>query len=310
MHRFRKLDQYGFDHVIVTVFFVAAFAIICTALLVYGHAQSWSGELQLGLDRSLCLDNRGGSRASGNTIDQYNCNGGTAQKWSINEMSGYTDRFTLEDDQGTCADDWGDAVSSSTNLVYLKTYGCNSSDKAQQWEWEGSTLENVTSHGCINDPGDSKVSGKALIVYNCSGKPSNELWYEAAQGANTTIQTTSSGNTGTTTSTTPTPASSPTVTSFTDSSAGVSSGTYPYTYRVSWTSKNTTGCDIEVIGSAFYTNLNNRLNPSGSTISDGSSGTFGVYLEKDAPYTLDLTCRNEAGASTPVSLLSIVTPKS
>lgn len=306
MHRFRKLDQYGFDHVIGIVVFVAAFAIVGTALLVYSHAQSWSGELQLGLDRNLCLDNLGGSRASGNTIDQYSCNGSTAQKWTINEMSGYTDRFTLEDDQGTCADDWGDAVTSSTSRVYLKTYGCNSSNKAQQWEWEGSTLENVTSHGCINDPGDNKASGTPLIIYGCSGKPSNELWYEAAQGTNTTIKTTTSSVSSGGTST----ASSPTITSFTDTAKEVSTGaTYGNSYLVSWASENATGCNIEVIGNPFYTSLNGALNASGSTISDGPSGSIDVALESNSPYTLDLTCRNEAGASVSASR-SIVTPKS
>lgn len=307
MH-FRKLDQYGFDHVIGIVFFIVMFAIVGTALLVYSHAQSWSGELQLGFDRSLCLDNRGGSRASGNTIDQYNCNGGTAQKWSINEMNGYTDRFTLEDDQGTCADDWGDKVSSSSGNVALKTYACNSSNKAEQWEWEGSTLENVTSHGCINDPGDSKTSGTALIVYNCTGKPSNELWYEAAQGANTTVQTTAST---TTTSTSTSTTSSPTITSFTDISRGLNVGAaYPYTYLVSWTSENAIGCSVEVIGgSPFYTSANRVLDASGSTISDGASGSFSITLQQDTPYRLVLSCRNQAGTSTSASR-TIITPKS
>ena len=210
MRHLRNLNQQGFDHVVALVLFVVIFGIVGSAYLIYSHAQSWSGELQLGLDKNLCLDNLGGSRASGNTIDQYSCNGGTAQKWTINEMKGYTDRFTLENDQGTCADDWGDKVSTSSGNVALKTYACNSSDKAQQWEWEGSQLENVTSHGCINDPANSKLSGKALIVYSCSGRPSNELWYEAAQGKNTTVSsssssssTTSASGSGTTSGSTP-----------------------------------------------------------------------------------------------------------
>lgn len=275
MHRIRKLDQQGFDHVVGIVVFVVVFAIVGTALLVYSHAQSWSGELQLGLDKNLCLDNLGGSRASGNTIDTYSCNGGTGQKWTINEMSGYTDRFTLENDQGTCADDWGDAVSSSSGNVALKTYACNSSDKAQQWEWENSELENVTSHGCINDPSNKTANGTPLIVYSCSSRSSNELWYEAAQGKNTTISSPpassppSTGSTGTGTSsgggggTTGGGGTAPAVTVSCSASANTSSAIYwggpKFTIQINATCSSSNGKKTSqaVIGTTKYEPGNN-----------------------------------------------------
>jgi hypothetical protein len=182
--RLKRLNQQGFDHVLIILIFVVGFALVGTLLLIAGHAQAWSGELQLGSDRKLCMDNLSSRSTSGNTIDAYTCNSATSQKWTINEVSGYTDRFTLKDGQGTCADDWGDGVGTGpTNRVDVKTYPCNSNDHAQLWEWEHSQLENVYTHGCINDPANSTAPGTPLIVYSCVGKPSpsNELWYEETQ---------------------------------------------------------------------------------------------------------------------------------
>jgi hypothetical protein len=192
--RYKHLNQEGFDHLLVLMAFVLIFAVFGTFILIEGHALSTGVELQLGSDKNLCMDNLGSKTMSGNTVDVYTCNSATSQKWSIDELSGRTDRFTLEDGQGTCADDWGDAVGSGpTHRVDVRTYHCNINDHAQLWEWEGSVLENVYSHGCINDPSNSTTPGTPLIVYSCTGSPKNELWYEAAQ-AKSSGQKTSSPN--------------------------------------------------------------------------------------------------------------------
>lgn len=125
------------------------------------------------------MDNYMSSTASKNKIDIYSCNNTMAQEWSTNTVSG---GFMLENGQGTCADDVGDAVmtSSSSTVVYLQTLTCNASDHAQIWKWNGAQIQNAYNSGCINDPSAKETNGTQLIVYTCSPATNNAQWYKVA----------------------------------------------------------------------------------------------------------------------------------
>ena len=184
MQHFRKLNQAGFDHVLVITAFMVVFALVGTTLLIQSHAAGWSGELQIGLNKSLCLNNLNDSKTIKTPIDLYPCNGTQAQSFKIEEIGTSTNRFLIKAASANlCVDDTGDGVESQpTKPVYVETYTCNSSDHAQEWEWTGAgahELENYYSHGCLNDPNNSEVKGTTQIVYSCATNSSNELWYEA-----------------------------------------------------------------------------------------------------------------------------------
>lgn len=171
----KKLNQYGFDHWIVGVLFAVIIGMSGTYYLISTHAVSWSGELQLGSDKSLCLNNNDGKATSANKVDIYTCNSNPDQKWTIDEIS--SNRFQLKDAAGTCLDD-NDNGGSGAKVI---TWGCNSSAHAQVWEWEASKLQNAYQTVCVNDPYGAATSGTQLIMYGCTGT-SNELWYEDSSG--------------------------------------------------------------------------------------------------------------------------------
>ena len=184
MKHLHKLNQAGFDHVLAIVVFVVIFALAGSFLLVQSHASSWSGELQLGLNKSLCLDNLGNSKTAKSPIDIFTCNGSQAQSWLINGLSGKTNQFTIKAAAANlCVDDTGGAVGTSAkNQVAVETASCSTTDHTQVWEWAGTgnhELENYYSHGCINDPNNNQTIRTHLIVYACSAT-ANMQWYEAA----------------------------------------------------------------------------------------------------------------------------------
>ncbi len=177
----KKLNQSGFDHVMVLVGFVVLFALIGTFLLLKSRAASWNGTLQLGSDRKLCMNDNNSSKKNGTTIGIYTCGNYASEKWTISKYS--NGQFQLKNSTGICADDWAYGVSTASKTVYLKTYTCQNNNGSEFWKWNGHELENVYTHGCINDPAYSKLNGKGLIIYPCGGSTSNEQWFEAGTGS-------------------------------------------------------------------------------------------------------------------------------
>lgn len=177
----KKLNQSGFDHVMLLVGFVVLFAMVGTYLLLVSRAASWTGELQLGYDKALCMNDNNSSRSNGTTIGIYACGKFTSEQWTISKYS--NGQFQLKNGMGVCADDWAYGVTTASKTAYLRTYTCQSNNGSEFWYWNGHALENPYSHGCINDPAYSTANGKGLIIYPCSGTPSNEQWFEAALGS-------------------------------------------------------------------------------------------------------------------------------
>jgi len=208
MHRFfkfKKLNQSGFDHVLLGVAFAVIIALGGTFYLIESHANSWSGSLKLGFNQSYCMENMNNSNVAYTTVDLDSCSTTSeAQHWAFQNDNGAEFQIVAAA-SNACVDDYQAKVgTNANNRVYLETWPCSSTDHAQFWHWGGTgdhQLINEESGGCINLPGgDISDGGKGtptassrLIVYSCSasssGNGSNAEWIEGSNSASGTTST-------------------------------------------------------------------------------------------------------------------------
>src|ERR1700744_936815 len=91
MLKLNKLSQSGFDHLLVPVFFVVAFAILGTFLLIKSLAATPSGvQLASAVNKNAsCLDDydQGDKIPGPNTVDLWTCNKTKAQAWTLSEAT-------------------------------------------------------------------------------------------------------------------------------------------------------------------------------------------------------------------------------
>jgi predicted alpha-1,6-mannanase (GH76 family) len=126
----------------------------------------------------MCLDDKQGSTADGNTIDLYACNDAWAsQLWTV-EADG-----TIRD-QGMCLD-----APATTNETDVLLDTCASGDAGQQWQAQSGTLYNPSSGLCLGESGSAQ--GDSLWIFTCDGAnsqnwnlPADSPATEAASAAN------------------------------------------------------------------------------------------------------------------------------
>ncbi|HEV2636210.1 MAG TPA: ricin-type beta-trefoil lectin domain protein [Actinocrinis sp.] len=117
-----------------------------------------------------CLDVNGGSSADGTVVQQWGCNGTTAQSWS--EYTDGTVRIL-----GKCLD----AVAGGTaNGTKTDLYTCNGTG-AQIWQPYDGGLRNLVSGRCLDDPAGSTANGTQLDLWDCNGGV-NQQWGPLAPG--------------------------------------------------------------------------------------------------------------------------------
>ncbi|MBC3839420.1 family 20 glycosylhydrolase [Streptacidiphilus sp. 4-A2] len=117
-----------------------------------------------------CLDAADGESVSLQPADLYDCNGSTAQDWSL-ESDGTVHAL------GLCLDAYGGG---RTNGTKVELYTCESGDGAQQWAWSsngtyGESLTNPQSGLCLDDPSATTTDGTQLQLYTCNGTPA-QVW--------------------------------------------------------------------------------------------------------------------------------------
>ncbi|MET7685524.1 ricin-type beta-trefoil lectin domain protein [Streptomyces sp. NPDC005423] len=113
-----------------------------------------------------CLDIAGGSAANGTAVQLYDCNGSTAQQW------------TMRDDGsvralGKCLD----VTSASTaDGAKVQLYDCNGSG-AQQWSYDASTgdVVNTAANKCLDVTGNASANGTRAQIWSCTGA-ANQKW--------------------------------------------------------------------------------------------------------------------------------------
>ena len=113
-----------------------------------------------------CVDVAGGNSASGTRVQLWDCNGASAQNWTV------ASNGTLQA-LGKCLDIIGNGTAPGTKV---QLWDCNGVG-GQQWvpQANGSLL-NPQSGLCLDDPGGNTTDGTQLQIWNC-----NNLWPQVYQ---------------------------------------------------------------------------------------------------------------------------------
>jgi hypothetical protein len=112
-----------------------------------------------------CVDDNADSAADGTHVQIWDCNGGTAQNWTL-ETNG-----TIQIN-GKCVDITGGGTANGT-LVQL--WDCNGGTNQQWSKGTDGTLVNPASGKCLDDPNWDTTDGTQLQIYTCNGG-SNQQW--------------------------------------------------------------------------------------------------------------------------------------
>lgn len=113
-----------------------------------------------------CLDVAGGSSANGTAVQLYDCNGSTAQQWTV-AADGSVKAL------GKCLD----VVSASTaNGAKVQLYDCNGTG-AQRWSYNAATgdVVNTAADKCLDVTDNSSANGARAQIWSCTGA-ANQKW--------------------------------------------------------------------------------------------------------------------------------------
>ncbi|MFE2033468.1 ricin-type beta-trefoil lectin domain protein [Streptomyces scopuliridis] len=140
-----------------------------SATFTWSGTQSGGGTGTSGTFTGLsgkCLDVAGGASANGTAVQLYDCNGSTAQRWTVGTDS------TIRS-LGKCLD----VTSASTaNGAKVQLYDCNGSG-AQQWTYNAGTgdIVNTTADKCLDVTDNSPANGARAQIWTCTGA-ANQKW--------------------------------------------------------------------------------------------------------------------------------------
>jgi hypothetical protein len=112
-----------------------------------------------------CVDVAAASTANGAAIQLYDCNGSTAQSWTVGSGDGSIRAL------GKCLDV---TAAATVNGAQIQLYDCNGT-AAQQWTASGSALVNAGSGKCLDATGQSSANGTRLQIWSCTGT-ANQAW--------------------------------------------------------------------------------------------------------------------------------------
>jgi beta-glucanase (GH16 family) len=112
-----------------------------------------------------CVDVNGASSANGTAVQLYDCNGSTAQQWTVG--SDGTIRAL-----GKCLDVNAGGTADGTKV---QLYDCNGS-AAQQWAVSSANdIVNPQANKCLDVTGNNSANGTPLQIWTCSGA-ANQKW--------------------------------------------------------------------------------------------------------------------------------------
>jgi chitinase len=111
-----------------------------------------------------CVDIAAANSANGTAVQLYDCNGTTAQNWTV---AGDGSLQAL----GKCMDV---TAAGTANGAKVQLYDCNGT-AAQKWHKSGSTLVNDGSGRCLDATGPSSANGTRLQIWDCAGG-TNQQW--------------------------------------------------------------------------------------------------------------------------------------
>ncbi|AXI80910.1 ThuA domain-containing protein [Peterkaempfera bronchialis] len=111
-----------------------------------------------------CVDVAAGSSANGTAVQLYDCNGTTAQQWTVGSDGSLKAL-------GKCLDV---TAAGTANGTKVQLYDCNGT-AAQKWTASGGQLVNTGSGRCLDATGPSSANGTRLQIWDCTGG-SNQKW--------------------------------------------------------------------------------------------------------------------------------------
>ncbi|MFB7558501.1 RICIN domain-containing protein [Streptomyces brevispora] len=112
-----------------------------------------------------CVDVAGASSANGTPVQLYDCNGSSAQQWSLGS-DGTVKAL------GKCLDV---ASGGTANGTVVQLYDCNGS-AAQRWSVSGARdIVNPQADKCLDVTGNSSANGTRLQIWTCTGA-ANQKW--------------------------------------------------------------------------------------------------------------------------------------
>ncbi|MFF8905218.1 RICIN domain-containing protein [Streptomyces olivaceoviridis] len=117
-----------------------------------------------------CLDAKAAATANGTAVQQYACNGTTAQQWSLTDAGDGYVRISNRNDTNQVAD-VADVSTADGAAVHLWSYGGGAN---QQWlpvDDGGGAFHfvNRNSGKCLDDPGASLADSVQFVQYTCNG---------------------------------------------------------------------------------------------------------------------------------------------
>jgi glucosylceramidase len=112
-----------------------------------------------------CVDVAAASSANGTAVQLYDCNGSTAQNWTL------AGDGTIQS-LGKCLDV---TAASTANGAKIQIYDCNGT-AAQKWTVSGSTLVNSGSGKCLDATNNSSANGNQLQIWSCVAGAANQQW--------------------------------------------------------------------------------------------------------------------------------------
>ncbi|WP_306329683.1 RICIN domain-containing protein [Streptomyces venezuelae] len=162
---------------------IAAGGVLCSALVALSPAPAAAGSTApaaaalptgpvtvVNSGSGKCLDARAAQTANGTAVQQYACNGTTAQQWSITPTSDGHVRIGARGDSAQVVD-VRDVSTADSAPVHLWTYGGGLN---QQWraveDGAGAyRFVNRNSGKCLDVPAASTADGVQLAQYTCNG---------------------------------------------------------------------------------------------------------------------------------------------
>src|SRR5580704_16225203 len=94
-----RLDEHGFDHVLLTTAFIVILGVAGSAYYIYSHTSPWTGALEVASNASgNCMMYDGGSTTNGTGIVLSPCNNQLDQKWMLQNAgtSNGKNTYTIE----------------------------------------------------------------------------------------------------------------------------------------------------------------------------------------------------------------------
>ncbi|MFC4031393.1 ricin-type beta-trefoil lectin domain protein [Streptomyces polygonati] len=155
---------------------LATTALAAGALGAFGIVQNASGADAAGAISGYggkCVDVAAASSANGAAIQLYDCNGTTAQNWTV-ASDGSLQAL------GKCMDV---TAAGTANGTKVQLYDCNGT-AAQKWTATGGELVNSGSGRCLDATGPSSANGTRLQIWDCAGS-ANQKWTLPSGGGTT-----------------------------------------------------------------------------------------------------------------------------